>query len=493
MKKVLLYLVALLGVSFCSFAEDVYIVAGNYESIFGSSWDGTNPDNVMSEQSDGTFTKTYTVGEAISDIQLKVVKNKSEWIGDEGNNNVTFNMKAAGDFTVVLNAEHTVVSVTGENVSFATSLDYNSVFAVGNGSGVWLNGITWNPSAPSNAMAQVSPDVWECLYKDVPAATNLQVKFAIDGGWAKNFGGSFVASGEATPAVRDGGNITFDHPGGDIRLHLDLSGFDFKTKQGATFTITLGAVEPSSNFEVLDPVVQMGTYLKFEARNAKNNYKYILDSYEWTSDKGPQLQLTIEPLDASKPAAFTAEDLADENYWEPLFRKYTAMIAGQAMEASDNIKKLFITDVAILPSQFCKYPDGMQLIDITASGDYEIPANCFSPTSSELEHFSTKSFECKIAGNMTIGESVFPVQKTGGLTIYCYREEIAQAWYDYKVANQHNYTVFLNGELYEGNGVELTGADIVNGNGIRYNVMGQRVNNDYKGIVIVDGKKFIVR
>ncbi len=489
MKKILLSLVSLLGVSFCSIAADAYIVAGNYASIFGTSWDGTNSDNLMTEQSDGTVTRTYTVDAAINDIQLKVVKNGSEWIGDENGGNVTFNMKAAGDFTVVLNADHNAVSVMGENVSFATSLEYNSVFAVGNGNGVWLNGITWDPGAESNAMAQVSPDVWECLYKDVPATTNLQVKFAIDGGWAKNFGGNFAASGEATPAVWDGGNITFDHPGGDIRLHLDLSNFDFKTKQGATFTITLGAETPSSNFEVLDPVVQINTYLKFEARNAKNNYKYILDSYEWPADRGPQLQLTIEPLDASKPAAFTEEDLADENYWEPLFQYYTKLIAGEEMYASENIKKLFITDVAILPNQFAGYPDALNEIYVTASGDYEFPNQCFYAT----DRFSTKKFECNVEGNITLGYDVFPAQKSGPMTIYCTKESVAQTWYDYKVAHLQGYTVYLNGEKYEGDGVELTEADAANGNGIRYNVMGQRVGNDYKGIVIVDGKKLIVR
>lgn len=489
MKKTLLSLFALLGIGFCSFAQDVYIVAGSEVSLFGTSWDAGNTANTMADQGGGIFAKTYNAPSAMKDIQFKVVKNGSEWIGDENGNNVTFNMKSAGDFTISINTSNNAISVTGDNVSFDTDLEYDYVCAVGNGSGVWLNGIAWNPAEESNKMTEIAPDIWEILYKDVPESSSLQVKFALDGSWAKNFGGSFSASGEVTPAVWDGGNITFNHPGGDIRLHLDLSNFDLKTKQGATFTISLGADASKSNFEVLDPVVQIGTYLKFEARNANNNYRYVLDSYEWHADKGPQLQLAIEPLDPSKPAAFTADDLADLNYWEPLFRKYTAMIAGEEMSASENIHKLFIDNVAILPNQFAGYPDALKEISVTASGDYEFPNKCFFST----DKFNIEKFDCKVEGEVTIGIDVFPPQKSGKMTIYCAKESIAQAWYSYKVAHLQGFTVFLNGEKYEGDGVELTEADASKGNGVRYNVMGQRVGNDYRGMVIVDGKKLFVR
>ena len=107
MKKILLSLVSLLGVSFCSIAADAYIVAGNYASIFGTSWDGTNSDNLMTEQSDGTVTRTYTVDAAINDIQLKVVKNGSEWIGDENGGNVTF--KARLDSATLLMGKTTAL------------------------------------------------------------------------------------------------------------------------------------------------------------------------------------------------------------------------------------------------------------------------------------------------------------------------------------------------------------------------------------------------
>ena len=55
-------------------AEDYYIVAGS-ESVFGSNWNQTDENNKLTKNEDGTYSKTYTVESALSDVQLKVVKN----------------------------------------------------------------------------------------------------------------------------------------------------------------------------------------------------------------------------------------------------------------------------------------------------------------------------------------------------------------------------------------------------------------------------------
>ena len=128
-----------------------------------------------------------------------------------------------------------------------------------------------------------------------------------------------------------------------------------------------------------DPVIEMDgeqpRYLKFVGENLENNWRFTLDTY---GTDGIKFQLTLERIDASKAAAFTADDLADENYWEPLFRKYTKELAGQEMSAKDNIKRLFVNDVALMPNQFAGYSDGMNEVTITASGNYIIPDGCFA-------------------------------------------------------------------------------------------------------------------
>ncbi len=113
-------------------APTTYIVAGNYSEIFGLPWYGTYEANKMTKGDDGKYTKTYNVEDAFSDIQLKVVKDGVDWIGDETGDNVTFSMKQAGSFTVTLdpNANPVYVTVTGDNVVFPDT-EYAINYAAG--------------------------------------------------------------------------------------------------------------------------------------------------------------------------------------------------------------------------------------------------------------------------------------------------------------------------------------------------------------------------
>ena len=219
---------------------DVYIVAGNNAEIFGTSWDATNEANKMTKGADGKYSKTYTASDATADVQLKVVENGTTWHGDASGNNVTFDLTAAGDFTVAIDPSTKEITVTGDNVKFPTDFDYTDVYAVGNGSEGWLNNKSWEPGAEENKMTKVSDGIFEITFNEVPAGTGRQVKFAIDGTWARNFGGSFAAFGEETAAVYDGGNIAFDTTADlpKITIRLDLTGFVFATKTGAKFTIS---------------------------------------------------------------------------------------------------------------------------------------------------------------------------------------------------------------------------------------------------------------
>jgi hypothetical protein len=102
MRKKLFSILALLLTVCGAWADDTYTVAGNYTEIFGSAWDATNENNTMTKGYDGTYLKEYTVNEAYNTVQLKVVKNESEWIGDANGNNVQFNLTGAGTFTAGL-------------------------------------------------------------------------------------------------------------------------------------------------------------------------------------------------------------------------------------------------------------------------------------------------------------------------------------------------------------------------------------------------------
>ena len=220
---------------------DTFIVAGTPADIFGTAWDGTNEDNKMTANEDGTYTKEYTVDKAFDVVQLKAVKNGAEWYGDETGNNVTFALTGAGTFTVTAAPAEDgyVVSVSGDNVADVV-FEVGTVFAVGNGEGTWLNGAAWDPAAAANEMTEVADGVWEISFENVPDGFERQIKFAIDGTWTHNFGGAFEESGVQTAAVYNGDNITFDTDDVcTVKAQLDLREFDFVTKEGAKFTITI--------------------------------------------------------------------------------------------------------------------------------------------------------------------------------------------------------------------------------------------------------------
>ncbi len=195
-----------------------------------------------------------------------------------------------------------------------------------------------------------------------------------------------------------------------------------------------------------DPVINMDngnpTYIKFSGTNATNNYVYTLDTYEPV-----KFQLILNRYNESNPAAFTVEDLSDENYWEPLFRKYTKEIAGFEMQANDNIKKLYVNNVALLSHQFEGYCSGLNDVYINASGTYTIPDSCFAKGSSE--GYGIKRLDCKVKGKLKLGQGVVD-HDAGGLNIYTYDGEIAQVWAAYKRNNNAAFKVFLNNEEYQG-------------------------------------------
>lgn len=245
MKKILLMLVALIATSFSAMAEDIYIVAGS-EELCGTVWDGTDHNNKMTDNGDGTYSKTFTNVAVKNGYQFKVVKNSTEWYGDEADNNITFNVTTACDVTITFNTTTFKSTVTGTGVQ-AYVFNVEKVVAVGNGVGAWLNGADWVVDADANKMTQVADKVYEISFDNVPVGEeDYMVKFATNGSWADNFGGIFEASGKESDAMYNSGNITFNlEKAGTVTLRLDLSKFDYATRTGAKFVVTLPGSEPA--------------------------------------------------------------------------------------------------------------------------------------------------------------------------------------------------------------------------------------------------------
>ena len=438
-------------------------MAGAPAGIFGNEWNGTDENNKMEKQEDGTFSKTYTVSEAYSDVQLKVVKNGSDWYGDETGNNVTFNLTGAGTFTVSIDPETNVVTVTGDIVEFSSEFVYESVYVAGNGEAGWLNGEDWNPEAETNKMTEVEDGVWEITFTDVPQGENRQLKFTIDGAWTHDFGGTFSAFGEETDAVYKGGNITFntEEDVQDITVRIDLSGFDFSTKTGATFTIT-------------------------------------------SSGQGD------EPAEESEMIKFTEEDVASAGNTDRAF--------------SSEHMKLTITDnngKVSIDNNNCWFGDAENQIKFShrlktggkSSSNNNLTLNC--TTAGTLKIYVRSSNSDATDRNLTLTQ--------GDETLY---DEVVKDADAIKVAGLDSSDPEKEDLVYPIITVEVAAGDVLIGypknglnfyafefipsddtetgiNGVRvssfdeslpaYNLAGQRVDKTYRGVVIQKGKKFVIK
>ena len=180
----------------------------------------------------------------------------------------------------------------------APVFEYDTVYAVGNGEGNWLNGITWDPGAAANEMTQTADDVWEIKFEDVPSGYDRQIKFAIDGTWDRNFGGAFEANDTATDAVYNGDNITFDtEKFCNVTAKLDLTGFDPETNTGAVFTITIEEIDtPDQPTDAPAPTWEKGYYLTGTVA-------------DWGLKEGMMLTEEGDGLYSFGPIALTADDM----------------------------------------------------------------------------------------------------------------------------------------------------------------------------------------
>ena len=234
-------------------AGSTYVVAGS-EELCGVLWKGSPeeaPENVMTDNGDGTYTKVFTDVQIADSLQIKVVENTADggqnWIGDNGgDNNITFNVVAACDVTVTFDSNTRKITVSGDGVQIVSDIEIKSMHAVGNGDPddeSWLNGVAWDPTA--NEMEQVADKVYEITYHNVPEFDNYQVKFAANGKWADSWGsaeeGFTPESGVAFDAVYNGQNLTVNVPYefADVTLRIDLSNVYYATKLGAVATVTV--------------------------------------------------------------------------------------------------------------------------------------------------------------------------------------------------------------------------------------------------------------
>ncbi|MBQ7415901.1 MAG: fibro-slime domain-containing protein [Oscillospiraceae bacterium] len=111
--------------------EDYYMVVGE-SGIAGSNWDTTDLDNVMTKNSDGTYSITYTNVPA-GTYELKCIKNGSYDAGQwPSSGNKSFTISAMSNVTVTLNLSNHTVTITTSTASVKVTLNGTNVTISGN-------------------------------------------------------------------------------------------------------------------------------------------------------------------------------------------------------------------------------------------------------------------------------------------------------------------------------------------------------------------------
>ena len=242
--------------------EDVYSVFGSSAEIFGGVWFKENPLTEMTlDESDGLYKITFKDVEPTEMLQLKVLKNHDEdfsWGAPNSDQNYTVNITQTCDVTVTFDPVQELVNVVGDYVEVPQGLQVDHVIAAGNGEDTYLNGANWDPSDPSNEMFEMEPGVWVMTMEEIYSFDNYQIKFAAnsiddDGNpssnpWATNWGSAeekMYPTGEWIDATYNGKNCIFEVEDDDsvVRVVLDLRNFDYATKTGARFKITINPDE----------------------------------------------------------------------------------------------------------------------------------------------------------------------------------------------------------------------------------------------------------
>ena len=263
-----------------SYTWDIYspFVAGSATEIFGTpAWDPTIAANKMVWDGElGKFKKVYTVDKAYKSVSLKVVYD-NQWYGVEGGeDNVKFSLSGAGEFTVLYDKTTHYVTLEGEIVG-EEQFDFEYAAVAANGEGNWAHGENWNAATTTNRMTEVAENIWEINFDNVPAK-DCQLKFCFDGTWDHEFGGTFAAFGTASSAVygNASSSINFTSVAGSIiTVRLDMSNFNFATKEGAKFTVMQA-----------EPIAEIGGKFIINAKGdtavfSRGNLQYKQSSDTW--------------------------------------------------------------------------------------------------------------------------------------------------------------------------------------------------------------------
>ena len=208
-----------------------YTVAGD-AGLTGVMWDPAS--NEMTEGSYEFDGNTYDFAITFEDVPAGAYGFKvtnGTWDEAYPAGNFTFSTGDTGYVKVYFNSETKEIAVDPQ---YPKTWELESIIAVGNGDGTWLNGANWDLTDTSNLLTEVEPGIWEITYEDIEAYDGYEVKFACNQSWQPyNWTIDGVLDGQTNTPIA----VPFDNA--TVTLRIDVNSFDFATGAGSVQTAVI--------------------------------------------------------------------------------------------------------------------------------------------------------------------------------------------------------------------------------------------------------------
>jgi hypothetical protein len=226
---------------------------------------------------------------------------------------------------------------------------------------------------------------------------------------------------------------------------------------------------------------------KWTGTDTRTNVKFVCAAIDGNPENG--FFVTVEPINANAPAAIDATMMADENFWTAVFERKTQELAGERMQVYNNVHQITVTNVTMCENLFSNYSEIHKVtLNWTRSDQFKLADNSLVFAVPEhhtnMDAHTGMNIYINYTGNdFVIGNGVFPT--TLIFSIHSENQVVGNALLAYKTANNCRF------EIDAPTSVGKISADEAN-DGVKYNLAGQRIGNNYKGIAVKKGKKVVM-
>lgn len=496
----------------------VYYAAG-VEALWGVNWT-IDESNKLTEDGEGNYTITKdNIELSAGNYGYKVVKVVGEvqtWIPDPGDAKL-LSIEEAGIYSVTLTLDPTeLLSSESYNAVATWTSDIYTVYGAfydGEGEHASILGTAWNPTITANDMVKGEGNVYTKTYSNVdltpgnfqlkvgknhsgdinyPDGANYQLNIAAAGMYDIEVtfnADSKVVSATATP-VEDAYTVVGDE---------DLTGYDWQIKEANHMTLntTSGYYEWTANDIIVSETVQpeFKVWKKDDTwypSGYNNNWKITLTAIGAKVAGKYNIKITFDAsnngIGVTATKTHEAITISNEKGW-------ATTVTNSALDFSAQTFKAYtatLDGTTVTLAEASDVPAETGLVLKGGPDTYYVPViESSSKGKGSLSGSSTESYTVGSEDNydcfgLTIkGENAQFVKINNGVVIPAKKAFLKTAP---NLARE--LIVMFEGET---TGIETVNAEQATLKGEMYNLAGQKVNNDFKGIVINNGKKVMMK